>query len=226
MIKHVSFDVWNTLITANPHFALARNFYLATELNIGVDIIKQMYTRVKDTVDSGAVFRCEAFSTDEVFRLLYNALNITVTPTQHKRIRAAIESLFLTHTPCLGIGVKQLLHALIDDGITVGIGSNSNFISGAVMLPFLERELDVKFTAPVFSDLCGHAKPDPQFFVQIMDQLTHVTTNRHEVLHVGDSVDCDVVGADRVGIYTTVIHGPDHLQAAVMASVTHFRHTH
>lgn len=214
MIKHVSFDVWNTLITANPAYAMYRTKFLALALNMDVDFVKRAYTKVKQCVDQAAEHSGEAFTTDQVFSLLYKSMGLFVSPGLHGEIRAMTEELFRKNPPTLGAGVADLFVWLRGRGITTSIGSNSNFISGTVMRPFLEEALNHKFLTAVFSDLISYGKPSPVFFDAVAFKINvfrDPPIDRSEILHVGDHQLCDVEGAHDSGMHGLLITSPDQL---------------
>lgn len=218
MIKHVSFDVWNTLITPNPAYAEARTKFLALALNMDPAHVKLCYTKIKAIADGDAEKNGIAFKTDELFQLLYRSIGVFVSPGLHREIRATTEQLFKSCPPVLGEGVRELMDWLHERGITTSIGSNSNFISGTVMRPFLEEQLGRPFLTAVFSDLIGSAKPHPEFFDAVafkVNVFRDPPIDRNEILHVGDSTICDITGAQRAGIHSLLIKTPAILRDQV-----------
>jgi len=57
--------------------------------------------------------------------------------------------------------------------------------------------LDGRFAFVMFADDCGCAKPDPRIFHAAFEQAG---CSPEEVLHVGDSLPCDVLGARNAGV--------------------------
>ncbi len=137
MIKHVSFDVWNTLITPNPAFAAARTKLLALALNMEPEHVKRCYTKVKAIADGNAEQHGEAFTTDEMYHLLYKSMGLTVSPGLHREIRLTVETLFTAYPPSVGTGVRELMSWLAERSITTSIGSNSNFAAIKTMEDFV-----------------------------------------------------------------------------------------
>lgn len=214
MIKHVSFDVWNTLITPNPAFAAARTKLLALALNMEPEHVKRCYTKVKAIADGNAEQHGEAFTTDEMYHLLYKSMGLTVSPGLHREIRLTVETLFTAYPPSVGTGVRELMSWLAERSITTSIGSNSNFISGSVMRPFLENALSHRFMTAVFSDLIQAAKPASRFFDAVSFKINvfrNDTIERNEILHVGDNTVCDVHGAQDAGMHGLLIEAPNML---------------
>jgi putative hydrolase of the HAD superfamily len=218
MITHISFDVWNTLIKPNPEFALARTKLIALALNLDEAYVKTAYTHVKRVVDGMAEREGKAYSTEEVYKLLFSSMCVSVSPALAKEIRLSVDELFRCLPPTIGHGVREMLDWLTRSRITASIGSNSNYISGSVMLPWIESACSHQFAFSLFSDLELTAKPSKEFFELLYD---HVNDDRYpetshfpvqdpkQILHVGDNEICDVFGAQRCGMHGLLIVNPD-----------------
>jgi len=220
-IKHVSFDVWGTLISANPEFAAARTDFLSREFNVGLANVKAAYTKVKQLVDTTAETQGIAYSTDQVFNLLYNELKVDLLDIHHKFVRATVEQLFIEHPPLILNKTRHLIDYLAEKRLTLSIGSNSNFISGDVMFPFLQTEFNEAFSFGVFSDKIDYAKPNAVFFSTVMHELHKLynfnwtqTPTSDRVLHVGDNYVCDGSGPKQLDMAYTIVDGPEDLQSA------------
>jgi putative hydrolase of the HAD superfamily len=220
MIKHVSFDVWNTIVKPNPEFASTRTKLIAIALNLDPDYVKTAYTKVKRFVD-GCAENSDgaAFTTDEVYKLLFSSLHVPVSPGLAREIRETVDELFKRFPPIIVPSVVTLFDYLRKQGITASIGSNSNFISGTVMHPYLqsvlgERAAGDAYLFGVYSDLVVTAKPSKLFFDAVAFK-TNVyrddSVARAEILHVGDNEICDVEGARRAGMHSLLIGSPDLL---------------
>ncbi|SIQ16243.1 putative hydrolase of the HAD superfamily [Solilutibacter tolerans] len=66
--------------------------------------------------------------------------------------------------------------------------------------------IDQYFTGKVTAREFGRGKPDASIFLHACDQLGVAP---HEVLHVGDDVEADIVGAHRAGLMTCWLHRDD-----------------
>lgn len=217
-IKHVSFDVWGTLISANSMYALRRTQLVSEMFHLDTAVVKKAYTETKSFVDTAAEKHGVAYSTDGVFSMFFDALNLPVPlgPQSRMLMRQHFEALFRTYAPTIHEDVTPLRIFLKNRGVTMSIGSNSNFISGTVMFPFLQSELNNMFDFGVFSDLDLVAKPDTEFFDRVVIEASKDRDlYRHEILHVGDSRICDGMGAFSSGLEYALIEHPSHLYAAV-----------
>jgi putative hydrolase of the HAD superfamily len=93
------------------------------------------------------------------------------------------------------------LEALARLGKRVPLGTLSNGNADLVRIGLAER-----FACCLHSREFGAAKPEPAFFHAACAQLN---LPPHEVLHVGDHVDMDVVGAARAGLRTCWLNRPN-----------------
>jgi len=102
------------------------------------------------------------------------------------------------------VAVMQKLHAT---GIKMGIVSNTMFPAFAIDDVLSHDGLLEWFSVRVYSSDVGYMKPHPKIFQTALDRLG-VRADR--TLFVGDRVDKDVKGAQRVGMKTVLIarHGP------------------
>ncbi|MCZ7527745.1 MAG: HAD family hydrolase [Acidimicrobiia bacterium] len=96
-------------------------------------------------------------------------------------------------------GVREVLEALADAGIRVGIVCDVGFTPSPVLRAHLDRHgvLDA-FDHWSFSDEVGVYKPDRRIFAHALEGLGNVRP--HEAAHVGDRRRTDVAGARAMGI--------------------------
>jgi putative hydrolase of the HAD superfamily len=205
MMKAISFDVWNTLIIPNPVFAAHRKQLIASTLGVDEESASKAYTKVKRQVDTKAEIYGIGFNTPAVYRTLLSELQVQLDESDLFDLIHKVNELFLVYSPKVPLQVIKAVNFAQENGFLIGIGSNSNFISGKIMHPFLEKTLGVKFDFGVYSDLCGTAKPNPEFFKNILKQA-----NTINVTHIGDHEVCDG-GAEAVGFKFELIKNPETL---------------
>jgi putative hydrolase of the HAD superfamily len=214
-VAHVSFDVWNTLVVPNPEFARRRSAYLAAALQRDVDLVRRAYAQVKLELDADAEREGSALATPDVYARLFAACECTPTPAEADALRRGVDALFLAHPPALAPALVPLLADLRAQAITTSIASNSNFISGALMQPWLESATQHEFACAAYSDLLGRAKPAAALFDHVVAQVQRRRPDlqRHTMLHVGDHPTCDRDGARAAGWQSLWIPHPDQLAA-------------
>ncbi|WP_119072347.1 HAD family hydrolase [Aggregatilinea lenta] len=103
-------------------------------------------------------------------------------------------------------GVYEMLRALRDDGLRLGLISNT-FWPGSVHLQDLERfDLTPYFERLIFSSDAEAWKPNSGVFLQALDTLDLAPG---EAAYVGDSLYFDVWGAQQAGLRSVWIEQPD-----------------
>lgn len=221
--RHISFDVWNTLITGNQDFQPRRTEVIAKHLPVDAAFAKQTYTETKAYFDALAEREGKAHTCDEVYDEFITRLTrgigleanwLGFTPV----LRSLTEDLFRQFPPHILPSTIWTLQALHGAGYTISIGSNTNFISGTVLSEILDPI--IPFEYKVFSDLDGYSKPHPEFFGMILDRARAVQTaeqpegradlSRGEILHVGDNLICDGA-ATQAGMNFFYVRGPAEL---------------
>lgn len=223
-IRHISFDVWNTLLTGNLECQPARAEMVAKILPVEPDRARRIYAETKNHFDDLAEREGKAHTSAQVYehfiermmegcKLEANWLGFA------SLIRKRTEEIFRKHPPHVletTVATLRVLHAA---GYTISIGSNTNFISGTVLCEVLDEFIPFEFK--VFSDLDGYAKPHPEFFGLILDKSRSVRTKDQpegradlspsQILHVGDNLICDGEGATNAGMEFFYVKGPGDL---------------
>lgn len=217
-IKHVSFDLWLTLIRSEPTFKRRRaNFF-------------KRYFDLKDrsVEDIDAVFRFQdhafnrlseitgrSWQAEEMYGLVLHQLGVDLGPLSINdltAIKKECNALFYEYPPQFyGSETKNILAKIVDSQeFTLNISSNTGFIEGNVLRPILE-DLDIlsHFQFAVFSDEIGYSKPSPLFFDAVFKQIQPLydgQIQKNQVLHVGDNAESDDAGGQNFGFQTLLIH--------------------
>jgi FMN phosphatase YigB (HAD superfamily) len=211
MTKAISFDVWNTLIQPNPEFAKQRKRLLAETFGEDERTCAAAFTKVKTHVDNMAEQHGIGYYTHQNYQMLVNELQSDMDIAEQTLLALKVNVLFAEYPPLIAYPVREAVKMASNNGMMIGIGSNSNFISGSVMQPFLEKAFRVDFDFCVYSDLFPYAKPHPEFFYQIAYRAG-VPVDR--IVHIGDNAICDG-GADKVNMKSRIIASPDDVFNAV-----------
>ena len=209
--SHISLDVWNTLLEPNPTFSVERTVLLADITQKSIEVCAKEYTKLKREADATEIALPTFVLVNTLLKRLLNTGCVSHDMTYE--VMRDINNLFIKYPPYLSSTIIDELHNIVKQfNITLSIGSNSNFISGVHMHPWLESQIPLKFG--VYSDLLGYSKPNPLFFEAIKSQ---VDCKHTEILHVGDSYTCDIIGATHAGINSAQVEGPN----ALISTLTH-----
>lgn len=182
-IKHISFDVWNTLIAANPKYAAARSVAIASIAGITFEQAKEAYAVVKKQLDVEA----EQFVCGDVGRAWgVLGIHLGLTADQRDNLQVTCENLFRAFPPVLNKNLMdQLMYLAID--YEMSIKSNTNFISGRILSEAVGFDRMPWWSFTHFSDQHLLCKPDILFFAQTLLQSKLDDLANYEVLHIGDS---------------------------------------
>lgn len=197
--KILTFDVWNTLIKANPEFSRLRTQMIADTYDIPFEMAKEAYTSVKFFLDTSAEVARIGMATHQCWDLLdstvqrlrrKNEMEYVSSPNP-KALMFASEEMFRAHQPIFTQDTKDLLARLKDRGCSLGIISNTNFIRGEVLFETLFKDLGV-FDYALFSDSFGVPKPHGKIFNTMSSHFQDEETFTWKpMVHVGDNLICD-----------------------------------
>lgn len=183
MIKHISFDVWNTLITANKHYAYERTETISYFAGIPPKEADMMYCKVKKHLDQNAENGICSF-TSTAWHLL--GKNLNMKPKEIVKMQHACEQAFIANPPKLNEDlVYQLVYLSFD--YELSIKSNTNFISGRILSEAVGFDRMPWWTFMHFSDEHLLCKPDILFFAKTLLSSKLSNLANYEILHIGDS---------------------------------------
>lgn len=213
---HYSFDMWETLIKANPEyktmrmreihkFVLIHGGVIATE-----DDIREAFGRANKFADcinfsTGGSISSEILHRMVLIDLLPEKRFLALKPLDINALIAKLDQLFLQYPPSIysehTIPVLRELY-LRDHHLT--ILSNTSFIKGVVLNRVLESYgiLDL-FAETYYSDEHNMSKPNPDFFA-----LMHMDSpyEMDQIMHIGDNPIADGEGATNYGIKSLIIN--------------------
>lgn len=206
----LTFDVWNTLITANKEFGAFRTQMIADVWDIDLTVAKAAYTATKTNLDNLAELTCLSLTSNKCWQLLgKNIHSMTGKKISDHDLFGTMQAVnleFLAKPPLLRDDVVEGVLSLRQRGFRIGIVSNTNFVTGSVLQKILEP---IAPDAAIYSDLFGVAKPNVALFnhtVRAIDQ--YVAMGR--CFHFGDNEVCDG-GARQAGMNFYHVKNPQDL---------------
>lgn len=213
MIRLVTFDFWDTLVTDSPENLRAQRALRVAAIRraleeagagaaeadaeeaherSGVALTERYWSRNRDP------------SAEEQLRIVLD----TAGPGTAARLAPAVfaEALHgyispvLTHPPELSPGAAAAVRELAAREVRLGIVSNTGRTPGRILRRVLERHgLLGHFAVISYSDEIGVRKPDAEIFGAT---LAGAGIAAREALHIGDNPDADVAGARAAGMLT------------------------
>jgi putative hydrolase of the HAD superfamily len=211
VIRLVTFDFWDTLVTDSPVNLRAQRALRIIAIRRALCEAGEVVSEVEaeDVHERSGILLAERFwsqnrdpSHEEQLRLVLD----TARPGVAARLAppafaAALEAYtgpVLAHPPELSPNAARAVRELAARGVSLGIVSNTGRTPGVVLRRVLERHGLLQYFGPVsYSDEVGVRKPEAAIF---RVTLAGAGVAPSEALHIGDNPDADVVGAQGVGM--------------------------
>lgn len=205
--RHISFDLWLTLIRSNPEFkprrnALFRDFFAIDKPLDEVSAVIRKFDVLTNSVNEKVG---RNFHTHEIYYLILDGLGVdieTINTTQLNGFYDAAEALMMQYKPLLlHDSIPTFFEGLKQQGITTNILSNTAFIKGRSLRRVLAGYgLEDSFAFQAYSDETGYSKPAVEMYAHAYNNiLTLGDIKKEEVLHVGDNAVSDYNGALQFG---------------------------
>jgi putative hydrolase of the HAD superfamily len=230
MLKTVSFDLWETLLTDTPELS-RRQERLRLERMERV-LVERGFSQTAERIEQAyrsLWHRCLElyWSRDEDIACrvqiehFLEALDLDPATFDEPSL-AALEEVYANAAievlPSIVPGAHEVLAELRDRGFRIGLISNTGRTPGYALREILDRlGLASSIDAMVFSNEHGVCKPQPSIFETLRDALD---VNYEEMMFVGDNLYVDVHGAQRLGI-TGVHFDPPTRGTAIAPPVDH-----
>ncbi|MEE9611617.1 MAG: HAD family hydrolase [Desulfatiglandales bacterium] len=200
-IKAIGFDLFNTLVTAEPH-----------TLN---DALERLTHSLRK---SGFAFEDEAFTkahreaavrfledTRRVGRETHNRFWISAAlqtlgyhvPPDDARVAKAVDAYFSAFLPnCYLIPKTTKMLQTLKGPYRLGL--LSNFTHGPAAREIIDAMgLTPFFDVVLISGELGYCKPHPLVFSRLIDQLG---VEKNQIIYVGDDLEYDITGAQQAGL--------------------------
>lgn len=219
LIKHISFDLWLTLIKSHPEFKQKRSqlllktfgleqHYSTNEIDARIRSIDKIFDRYNEV--SGK--KVSALT-------MYEKIIKKIVPDKNSisndciiDFRKKADELFLEYPPqFLNDNIALNLINLQNEGFTLNISSNTGFIEGSVLRIVLDQ-LDISkyFNFLIFSDEVEVSKPSSHFFQKVYDKIEGNHIKKKNILHIGDNPKADYQGAKNFGFEALLITNPNY----------------
>ncbi len=216
-ITAVTFDLWQTLLLDRPEVGRirtqarlegARQALLEGGHPFDLERIEEAYRagvrQCQEIRESGLDI---AFN--EQVKIFVNSLSPDLSTEIPKAIFQKIASTysdsFLKHPAEPHPAGVDVLRAVREMGLRVGLISNTGMTPGVLFRQFLEEHgMLGYFDVLTFSDEVGYSKPSPEIFALTLEKLGATPS---QTVHVGDHIFNDVAAAKACGFKTVWIEG-------------------
>lgn len=205
MIEGVTFDWWNTIALTTEdqdrrlrELRIERLLRTAGSRSVTRDALLRAYDH-QTALLREAWSRNVDLEPEEQVRLFLEAAGLDGRDgTLARTTEDAFGGALLEMPPALFPNVPEALEALTQDGLAVGIVSNTGRTWGRYLSRVQDRlGIGRHFAVRIFSDEVGVRKPEARIFRAALERLD---LPPERVVHIGDDVAADVVGAKGAGM--------------------------
>jgi putative hydrolase of the HAD superfamily len=211
--KHLSFDLWLTLIKSNPEFKNKRNLLFKDffEVEYSIDKVTEVvryYDVLCNNINEKTGFNIDTF---EIYYFILNALNVNINDIEIEKLSKfykETELLFMKFKPDLIYPKIQLLfEEIVEQEKTISILSNTAFIKGVTLRKLISYyDLENYFSFQIYSDETGFSKPSKEMFQLVHNEIKSLKSiEKKEVIHIGDNKIADYDGAMKFGFDALLI---------------------
>lgn len=197
----ISFDLWLTLIKPNPQSAEYRAKILAEFFGVRKDApFARLMKDVSLELDGKSEKSGVNYSCLDRVNLLAQRLGLELPQeSAGNEIVHLIQQGVRDFPPSLiNPDTLDIFRTLVGRGIKLVLISNTGYPEAGTMRRVLsELGIDGFFSSMIFSSEVGYAKPNSRMFERA---CSDVGAERHQMLHVGDSLQADYFGALACGI--------------------------
>lgn len=198
-LKVITVDFWNTIFDSSN--GLERNEHRIKTLkdalgSLGLDITEESYQKsMQDAWEYfNGIWKNEqrTLSTYESVMFFWNYFKAPKNQELISKVVKTFEESILLFPPNLLDGAKEVIEVLAQK-YTLGIISDTGFSPGSVLRQLMERFSILEyFKAFSFSNETGVAKPHPEAYLKILNEMNCWPQN---AIHIGDIEETDIDGA-------------------------------
>lgn len=211
--KHISFDLWLTLIKSNTEFKKKRNLLFKDffEVDYSIDKVTEVvryYDVLCNNINEKTGFNIDTF---EIYYFILNALNVNSNDIEIEKLSQfykETEFLFMKFKPDLiYTEIELLFKEIVEQEKTISILSNTGFIKGETLRKLMSYyDLENYISFQIYSDETGFSKPNKEIFQLVYNQIESLKSiAKKEVIHIGDNKIADYNGAIKFGFNALLI---------------------
>jgi putative hydrolase of the HAD superfamily len=224
MIKHISFDVWLTLIRSNPKFKSSLNDLIIKSFEVKKDsqTVDFIFRKMDRTFTKVNEITGKNLDSKEMLLIILAEIDVKIENIKLEKLESfqqELLELFWKFPPILlDEKLPFLLKKLLGNDISLSILSNTGFIHGKTLSQLFEKYHFGQFFAfQCFSDEENFSKPFSQFFdIAYQNVLKIKKIEKNQVLHIGDNLVADYEGAKNYGFQAALFqHENNNLEKII-----------
>jgi len=205
LLKVVSLDLWDTIIEDDLNLEEKRGeirinklYEYLTPLNISKDKIKEAYEKMSEWLFSTQKKSEKSINVSKQIYYIFKQFQMVPNGPILEDIKMNYETAIFEVPPKLIDNVEPFLEKLKKLNLKLCILSDAGRTPGWALKEILNRyKLLDYFDKVFFSDEIGFVKPNKNSFNRIIKEFN---VEKEEVVHIGDNLEKDVLGAKNFGI--------------------------
>jgi len=206
--KHISFDLWLTLIKSHPEFKERRALLFKTFFGIRENLneVAAVIKYYDDTCNKINELTGRSLDAFEIYLLILAKFGIFPDISQLQEFYTKTETLLFEYPPILlNHFDERFFTELKKQKISCNILSNTGFIKGKTLRSLLNNYfVGPCFDFQLYSDEEGISKPHKAFFQKIFSYFDKPIASK-AVIHIGDNRFADYNGALQAGLSALLI---------------------
>ncbi len=205
MLKLVSLDLWDTIIEDDPdledrrgEIRIKKIYDYLSFLNISINEVKQAYEKMSEWLFETQNKTLRSINTTKQIFFIFKQFNAYPNAIVLDDIKKTYESAIFQIPPNLINGIEDFLIKLKKMNLKITILSDAGRTPGWALRETLNRlNISKYFDRMFFSDETGYIKPNKNSFNYLTKEFD---LKKHEIVHIGDSIEKDIMGAKDFGI--------------------------
>lgn len=206
-VKHISFDVWLTLIRSHQSFKPARNALFRSFFGISkpIEVVHKTMTYFDRLFNHINQITGKQVEWEEMILCILSHLEIDILTIDKANLAAyytEMEAIFWKYPPILMFpALPKVLAAARQKDISLSLLSNTGFIEGATLRKyFAQQNIATFLDFQLYSDELQLSKPNPKAFEAVWGEvLKRKNVEKNQILHIGDNQIADSDAAYNYG---------------------------
>lgn len=205
MLKIVSLDLWDTIIEDDPNLEEKRGeirikklYEYLSPLNISIKDVRKAYQKMSDWLFSTQKKTQKSINVSQQIYFIFKEFGTIPNSLVLEDIKMSYESAIFEFPPKVVDNVYEFLEKLKRLNLKLCILSDAGRTPGWALKEILNKYKLIDFFDKIFfSDEIGYVKPNKNTFNKIIKEFN---VKKEEVVHIGDSIEKDIIGAKEFGI--------------------------
>lgn len=208
----ISIDFWDTLVDGRTGGSKRRNYRIQALREIADKAGKTLSDEeIKQTLQATSSRFHEIWFGEQrtmtLKELIYfttNKLGFKPTLKETEWLAQKFDDSLWEGPPVIIPSTKDIIPQLTEN-YQLAIISDTMFSSGKILRQYLENNKLLRyFNSFVFSDEVGYSKPNPKAYRKVLKETGSTAGQSY---HIGDRLNTDIIGANRVGMNSILFTG-------------------